>query len=218
MGFLLQDKTDDELVGYFKEYVESFQCKERHSQAACDEVAQYDKLVSYFFPKELKPQTKLYDKMMDVAVEFEESGFMAGYRMCLKHLQEQEQSLEAKATNSPPEEIKRQTRAVTGPVDALDFISSRQIADIFGTTNFKIVRRINEQILPYCTEDERREFTLSSEMNQQHRYLEVYHLSRDACIRYLDYIEGCRKYTNIAEGIDKFREMIRSAFRDVVPA
>ena len=103
-------------------------------------------------------------------------------------------------------------------MDALDFISSRQIADIFGTTNFKIVRRINEQILPYCTEDERKEFTLSSEMNQQHRYLEVYHLSRDACIRYLDYIEGCRKYTNIAEGIDKFREMIRSVFRDVVPA
>lgn len=138
--------------------------------------------------------------------------------MCLKHLQEQAQSLETDSTNTPSAKEQQQIRAVTGSVDALDFISSRQIADIFGTTNFKIVRRINEQILPYCTEDERREFILSSEMSQQHKCLEVYHLSRDACIQYLDYIERCKKFTNIAEGIGKFKEMIQSVFRETVPA
>lgn len=215
MGIVLKEKTDDELAEYFKEYVESFQCKERHTQAACDEVTRYDRLVEYFFPKELKPQTTLFNKMMDVAVEYEESGFLAGYRMCMRHLQEQ--TAEAEATNTPPDEEKRQIRAVKGSVDVLDFISSRQIADIFGTSNFKIVRRINEQILPYCTDDERKEFTLSSEMSRQHKYIEVYHLSHDACMQYLEYIEGCKKFTNIAEGIGRFKEMIQSVFRKAVP-
>ena len=90
-------------------------------RSACNEVEQYDKMVAYFFPKELKPQNRFYDKMMDVAVEYEESGFMAGYRMCLKHLQEQEQQAQTDTTNSIPEEPKRQEQADTGSVDASGF-------------------------------------------------------------------------------------------------
>ena len=89
MSIIPKELTDEQLAEYFREYVDGCQCKERHTEAACNEVEQYDKMVAYFFPKELKPQNRLYDKMMDVAVEYEESGFMAGYRMCLKHLQEQ---------------------------------------------------------------------------------------------------------------------------------
>ena len=125
MGFLLKDKTDEELAGYFKEYVEGFQCKERHTQSACDEELAYDSLVAFFFPNEVKPQVRLYNKMMDVAVEYEESGFMAGYRLCIKHLQEQAGSFENITTNPPQGEEQGQEQADTGSVDALDFISSK---------------------------------------------------------------------------------------------
>ena len=108
MSIIPKELTDEQLTEYFREYVDGCQCKERHTEAACNEVEQYDKMVAYFFPKELKPQNRLYDKMMDVAVEYEESGFMAGYRMCLKHLQEQEQQAQTDTTNSIPEEPKRQ--------------------------------------------------------------------------------------------------------------
>ena len=89
MSVIPKELTDEQLAEYFREYVDGCQCKERHTEAACNEVEQYDKMVAYFFPKELKPQNRFYDKMMDVAVEYEESGFMAGYRMLsLIHISE----------------------------------------------------------------------------------------------------------------------------------
>lgn len=204
--------TNEQLAEYFKEYVADCQCKERHTEAACDEVAQYDKMVAYFFPKELKPQNRLYEKMMDVAVEYEESGFMAGYRMCLKHLQEQEQSGNGKATNSTPEEIKQQVQAETGSVDALDFISSRQIGDMFSAPNGKVVRRIKNQILPYCTDEERQEFSLTSERSRQNKYIEVYRLSKKACGIYLDHMEKWSGMLNVMTGISEMRKKMQEVF------
>lgn len=204
--------TNEQLAEYFKEYVAECRCKERHTEAACNEVAQYDKMVAYFFPKELKPQNRLYEKMMDVAVEYEESGFMAGYRMCLKHLQEQEQSEKGKATNSTPEEIKQQVQAETGSVDALDFISSRQIGDMFSAPNGKVVRRIKNQILPYCTDDERQEFSLTSERSRQNKYIEVYRLSKKACGIYLDHMEKWSGMLNVMTGISEMRKKMQEVF------
>ena len=78
--------SDEQLEQYFKDDVDRFQCKERHTKVACDEVEAYDSMVSNIFPNDIKVQSKLYDKMMDVSVEYEVSGFMAGYRMCLEHI------------------------------------------------------------------------------------------------------------------------------------
>lgn len=214
MGFLLKDKTNEKLAGYFKEYVESFQCKERHSQAACDEVIQYDKLVSYFFPKELKPQVKLYNKMMDVAVEYEESGFMAGYRMCLKHLQEK--SFEADPTTPPPDEEQRQTEAVTASVDVLDFISSKQIAEMFGTPNWKVVHRIDEYILPKASAEEQGDFIKQQEKNSQNKMTTVYRLGYNACMRYIDYMMNSKKFHNVEVGIAKLIVEMKSRFQSDV--
>lgn len=80
--------SDEQLSQYFKNYVESTQCKERHTDVACDEADAYDSMLSSIFPNDINVQSKLYDKMMDVSVEYEESGFMAGYRMCLEHLKQ----------------------------------------------------------------------------------------------------------------------------------
>lgn len=212
MSDVQKELTNEQLGEYFKEYVESYQCKERHTDAACNEVEQYDKLVAYFFPKELKPQVKLYDKMMDVAVEYEESGFMAGYRMCLKHLQEQEQSVGSEATNPTPEEIKPQVQVETGSVDALDFISSRQIGDMFSAPNGKVVRRIKNQILPYCTEEQRKEFSLTSERSRQNKYIEVYRLSKKACGIYLDHMEKWSGMLNVMNGISEMRKKMQEVF------
>lgn len=212
MSDVQKELTNEQLGEYFKEYVESCQCKERHTDAACNEVEQYDKLIAYFFPKELKPQVKLYDKMMDVAVEYEESGFMAGYRMCLKHLQEQEQSVGSEATNPTPEEIKPQVQVETGSVDALDFISSRQIGDMFSAPNGKVVRRIKNQILPYCTEEQRKEFSLTSERSRQNKYIEVYRLSKKACGIYLDHMEKWSGMLNVMNGISEMRKKMQEVF------
>lgn len=212
MSDVQKELTNEQLGEYFKEYVESCQCKERHTDAACNEVERYDKLVAYFFPKELKPQVKLYDKMMDVAVEYEESGFMAGYRMCLKHLQEQEQSVGSEATNPTPQEIKPQVQVETGSVDALDFISSRQIGDMFSAPNGKVVRRIKNQILPYCTDEERQEFSLTSERSRQNKYIEVYRLSKKACGIYLDHMEKWSGMLNVMTGISEMRKKMQEVF------
>lgn len=213
MRFLLKDKTDEELAGYFREYVEGFQCKERHTQSACDEELAYDNLVAYFFPNELKPQVRLYNKMMDVAVEYEESGFMAGYRLCLKHLQEQAGSFEDSTTNPPPGEEQGQEQADTGSVDALDFISSKQIADMFGTPNWKIVHRIDEYILPNVPEEEKAGYIKRTEKNSQNKKTTLYYLGYDACKNYIDYMMNSKKFHNVEVGIAKLIVEMKNRFQ-----
>lgn len=213
MGFLLKDKTDEELAGYFGEYVEGFRCKERHTQSACDEELAYDSLVAYFFPNELKPQVRLYNKMMDVAVEYEESGFMAGYRTCLKHLQEQAGSFEICTTNTPPGEEQGQEQADTGSVNALDFISSKQIADMFGTPNWKIVRRIDEYILPNVPDGEKAGYIKRTEKNNQNKKTTLYYLGYDACKSYIDYMMNSKKFHNVEVGIAKLIVEMKNRFQ-----
>lgn len=86
-GFI-NSLSDEQLSQYFKDYVDSTQCKERHTDIACDEVEAYDSMVSRMFLNDINVQNRLYDKMMDVSVEYEVSGFLAGYRMCLEHLKQ----------------------------------------------------------------------------------------------------------------------------------
>lgn len=86
-GFI-NSLSDEQLSQYFKDYVDSTQCKERHTDIACDEAEAYDSMVSMMFPNDINVQNRLYDKMMDVSVEYEVSGFLAGYRMCLEHLKQ----------------------------------------------------------------------------------------------------------------------------------
>ena len=43
MSVIPKELTDEQLAEYFREYVDGCQCKERHTEAACNEVEQYDK-------------------------------------------------------------------------------------------------------------------------------------------------------------------------------
>lgn len=204
--------TNEQLAEYFKEYVADCQCKERHTEAACDEVAQYDKMVAYFFPKELKPQNRLYEKMMDVAVEYEESGFMAGYRMCLKHLQEQAESKTKTITNPTPKCEKHQEMADTASNSASNFISSKEIGIMFSSPNGKVVRRIKNQIVPYCSAEDGRQFVLTTERSSQNKYIEVYRLSRKACEIYLDHMEKWTGMNNVLVGVSEMRKRMSKVF------
>lgn len=41
MSIIPKELTDEQLAEYFREYVDGCQCKERHTEAACNEVALY---------------------------------------------------------------------------------------------------------------------------------------------------------------------------------
>lgn len=79
----LYNLTDEEISEMFKEYIATYEDMERHTKAANEEVEQFDKYIEELFPTDIEKQSEMYDRMMDVAVEFEESGFMAGVKWVL---------------------------------------------------------------------------------------------------------------------------------------
>lgn len=65
----------------FYKYVMSMEDKERHTKEACEEAEQFDKLCMDKLPDDGESQVMLFTKMMDTAVEYEKSGFIAGFRI-----------------------------------------------------------------------------------------------------------------------------------------
>lgn len=57
----------------------------------------------------------MYDKMMDVAIEFEESGFIAGFKTAMALLSGQEELLPVPTNIPSPEPAKSQQEAVNVP-------------------------------------------------------------------------------------------------------
>lgn len=80
--------TEDMIQGMFRDYVDSMVDKERHTKVACEEVANFDTYCREAFPTDITTQREMYDRMMDVAVEFEESGFIAGFMWALSLVKE----------------------------------------------------------------------------------------------------------------------------------
>lgn len=81
--FTTDNLTDEQISEMFSDYVTSKEDEERHTQAACKEADAFELYCDCLFPGNTRMQTDLYDKMMDVAVEFEESGFVAGVKWIL---------------------------------------------------------------------------------------------------------------------------------------
>ena len=72
--------SDAEIAQMFSDYVGRMQDKERHTRSACKEVDNFDTCCASEFPNNVRLQNLMYEKMMDAAVEFEESGFIAGFK------------------------------------------------------------------------------------------------------------------------------------------
>lgn len=72
--------SDQAISRMFCDYVDSTNCKERHTAAA---VRDYDVFADYVENETRSSNTvqnALLEKAMDFAVEYEESGFIAGFR------------------------------------------------------------------------------------------------------------------------------------------
>lgn len=205
----------------FCDYVSGMADKPRHTVQADLEVDIFDQFLAGAFPHNAKLHNKLYDRMMSVAVEFEESGFISGFRYALALLIGQE------LDSSEPEQIptvetgKTAHEALTGSheqiqmVDSVgtDCITTKQIAEMFGTTNFKVVRRIEKQILPYLDQESQKFFCRVEGCNIQHKPVVFYKLNRAACQMYLQSVETKKKsFINIAGGYAKLQELMEKVF------
>lgn len=68
----------------FCEYVRSMEDKPRHTAAVETEIDMFDQFCVNALPDNVELQSELYDKMLNVAVEFEESGFIAGFKTAMQ--------------------------------------------------------------------------------------------------------------------------------------
>lgn len=70
----------------FGDYVKNMHCKERHTEEACKSVDAFEKFCEEKIPDNYRLQSDLYSYMMDAAVDYEESGFIAGFKTAVKLL------------------------------------------------------------------------------------------------------------------------------------
>lgn len=76
--------NDKVIAQMFSDYVNRMADQERHTEAACVEVDNFDVFLTGAFPDNSKLQNALYERMLNVAVEFEESGFIAGFKTAMQ--------------------------------------------------------------------------------------------------------------------------------------
>lgn len=205
----------------FCDYVTKMEDKPRHTVKADLEVGIFDQFCAGAFPHNIRLQNGLYDKMMNVAVEYEESGFVAGFRYAVTLLSSQEQTL-SEVEQIPTHEAEQTVQeAVKGSQNELqmidsignDCITTKQIAEMFETTNFKVVSRIEQQILPYLDQESKKFFCKVEGVNVQHKPVTFYKLNRAACQLYLKAMEPKRKkFINIAGGYAKLQELMETVF------
>lgn len=223
--------SDQALSKMFCDYVESTNCKERHTAAAVHDYDVYATYVENETRSSNDVQNALLEKAMDFAVEFEESGFIAGFRWALMMLLHGalDPPTEADEDVSEPSEgkVPEPQKAASAPsaplvrddendacVDKLvsGCITSKQIAEIFCTSNFKVVRRIDDKIMPYLDEMTKKNFQRVSGFNSQHKKTTFYRLNRTACELYLGEISKYKKLVNVAGGCGAMQELMAKVF------
>lgn len=231
VGLMAKNLSDTEIAQMFADYVTRMEGKERHTGAAVKEAGAFDTFLESEFPRNVRLQTNLYGRMMNTAVEFEESGFIAGFKTAMALLSGQEESLPvptqittSKVETSEHEAVKKaqeagESKPIYAPainsnfIEEAGVINTKQIADMFETTNFKVVRRIEKQILPYLDEATRKYFVKVEGHNIQHKPMVFYKLNKTACDLYLKEMEQKRKnFVNIAGGYAKLQELMQRVF------
>ena len=216
-GLMAKKLSDTEIAQMFADYVTRMKDRERHTGAAVKEADAFDTFLESEFPRNIRLQTNLYNRMMNTAVEYEESGFIAGFKTAMALLSGQEELLPAPTQITTPKA--ETSKPIYAPAINSNFIeedgviNTKQIADMFETTNFKVVRRIEKQILPYLDEGTRKYFVKVEGHNIQHKPTVFYKLNKTACSLYLKEMEPKRKnFVNIAGGYAKLQELMRKVF------
>lgn len=219
--FDLQQLDNAAIAKLFCNYVSSMEDKPRHTAKADMEVGIFDQFCTGAFSHNVRLQNGLYGKMMNVAVEYEESGFISGFRYAMALLSSQEQVF-TEAAQIPIQEMNtRKQEAIQDSqkkiqhedIFSSDCITTKQIADMFETTNFKVVIRIEKQILPYLDQESKKFFCKVEGHNVQHKPITMYKLNKAACQLYLKELEPKKKnFINIAGGYAKLQELMETVF------
>ena len=232
---MISKMSDTEIAQMFSDYVARMQDKERHTRAACKEADAFDTCCASEFPNNVRLQNLMYNRMMDVAVEFEESGFIAGFKTAAALLFGQEQDFDQSTQISTPKRKQRQHKAVNDSqkenmaedpaikfkkdpsqratfAEDSDYINTVQIAKMFSTSNAKVVNRIEQNIIPYYSEDIGKHFLKVDGYNIQHKKVVFYKLDATGCMLYMKAMETSKKFVNVAGGCAKMQELMEKMF------
>jgi len=221
---------EDRIKEMYKAYVEGTDGRPRHSAAAKREVSLFVAYCSGAFGDNITIQNKLYDRMMSCAVEFEENGFINGFRYAMAILQwnvnlpvalldsiEKDAAAHQEAYEGVnlPEGVKPKER--DSVVHAKDLegkcITSKQIGELFDSTNAKVVRRIENKIFPSLDKESQKLFECVKMYNLQNKPIKIYKLNREACMIYLKHMEPKKnQYISIAGGYAKMQELVERTF------
>lgn len=212
--------NDKAIQQLFFQYVDSFEDRERHSDEAVRCAEAFDDFCSRHIEGGTLKKIEAYTKMTDVAVEFEEGGFIAGFKTAMNLLLAQEQAPSYDTQNTTNEAGESQHKATNGSNEGSKmkcFITSLQIAELFQTPNHKVIKRIEERIMPLLDEDSKAMFKKTSGKNSQNKEVTFYKLNQAACMMYLEIMEPKKtQFINIAGGYAKLQELMQSTFRTEV--
>ncbi len=75
--------SDTEIAQMFSDYVTRMEDRPRHTGAALKEADAFETYCESEFPRNVRLQVQLFNRMMDTAVEYEESGFIAGFKTAM---------------------------------------------------------------------------------------------------------------------------------------
>ena len=186
--------------------------------------------------------SQVYDRMMDCAVEFEESGFIAGFRYALSLTKAHSTASTSETHSNSSESVQTPYGPVQGSQgvseeqstnndqkadtdssaeavpadndeDTPHFITTWDIAEMFETPHSKVVKRIENEILPHLDEERKSYFEMDIRyIRASNRRFRFYRLNRVACEEFLNLMEPRKKYVNIAAGITKLKLMVEQVF------
>lgn len=181
----------------FSDYVTRMEDRPRHTKAALKESDAFDTFCESEFPRNVRIQAQLFDRMMNAAVEYEESGFIAGFKTAMALLSGQEEFLPEQSNISPPEPEKWQNKAVPDaqcdmqcPDEPEKYIDTTQIAKMLGRTNWKTCRTINNSILPFLTDEEKKWFVVGKIRDRHKKEQVIYKLTLQGCKKFLELCES----------------------------
>lgn len=220
--------NDQAIQQTFFRYVESFEDRERHSEEAVRCMEAFDDFCSKHIIGDAMDKIKAYTMMTDAMVEFEEGGFIAGFKTAIGILLSEEWQGEApqqeprppkalehvlnrQAQNNTMKEEKTMLGAANVPQDVPEpdkYIDTTQIAKFLGRTNWKTVRTINRSLLPFLTESEKKGFVPAKIRDSHKKEQIIYKLTLDGCKKFLELCEKgqWRNYANFQAGAELLKQ------------
>lgn len=158
---------------------------------------------------------------MNVSVEYEESGFIAGFKTAIALLSGKEEDLPAPTQIPPQKENTLQHEALNRPQNDSNkstgmekYITTIQIGKMFGISNAKILYKIDRYILPICNEEDAKCFRVDYLKNPYQRTMRIYKLNCKGCLLFINYMDFWKKFVSAKEGIPKLKGVMAETFCD----